>query len=101
MAVRVGLEIASRITRERRTALRRRARAIAASPRIQTRATRIEPRLIRAAIERGVDLVTANKSMLAHALPPRPRGVFRGTFAEFERLDELRRLEIARKLNTV
>ena len=39
--------------------------------------------------------------MLAHALPPRPRGVVRATFAEFERLDELRRLEIARKLNTV
>ena len=38
--------------------------------------------------------------MLAHALPPRPRGVIRATFAEFDRLEELRRIEIARKLNS-
>jgi hypothetical protein len=38
-------------------------------------------------------------SMLAHALPPRPRGVFRGTHADFDRLDEARRVEIARRLN--
>ena len=38
--------------------------------------------------------------MLAGALPRRPRGVMRATFAEFERLDVLRRLEIARKLNS-
>lgn len=37
--------------------------------------------------------------MLAGALPPRPR-VIRASFAEFERIDELRRLEIARKLNS-
>jgi hypothetical protein len=37
--------------------------------------------------------------MLAQAQPPRPRGVWRGTPAAFERLDELRRLEAARRLN--
>ena len=37
--------------------------------------------------------------MLAHALPPHPRGVFRGTHAEFERRDALRSAEIARRLN--
>ena len=37
--------------------------------------------------------------MLAHALPPHPRGVFRATHAEFERLDALRSVEIARHLN--
>jgi hypothetical protein len=39
--------------------------------------------------------------MLAHALPPHPRGVFRGTHAEFERRDALRSAEIARRLNFV
>ena len=37
--------------------------------------------------------------MLAKALPPHPRGVFRGTHAEFDRLDASRSLEIARRLN--
>ena len=37
--------------------------------------------------------------MLARAQPPRQRGVFRGTHAEFERLDEARRIELARALN--
>lgn len=37
--------------------------------------------------------------MLAQALPPRPRGVLRATHAAFERLDELRRVEAARRLN--
>jgi hypothetical protein len=37
--------------------------------------------------------------MLAQTQPPRPRGVFRGTHAEFERGDEARRIEIARRLN--
>ncbi len=35
--------------------------------------------------------------MLAQA--PRPRGVTRGTHAAFERLDEARRIEVARRLN--
>ena len=37
--------------------------------------------------------------MLASALPPHSRGVFRGTHAEFERRDALRSAEIARRLN--
>jgi len=36
--------------------------------------------------------------MLAHVEPPRPHGVFRGTHAEFERIDEARRIELARAL---
>ena len=38
--------------------------------------------------------------MLKNALPPHPRGVFRATHAEFERRDALRRIEIARRLNS-
>lgn len=38
--------------------------------------------------------------MLASALPPHPRGVFRATHAEFERRDALRRADIARRLNS-
>ena len=38
--------------------------------------------------------------MLAHALPPHPRGVFRRTHAEFNKVDDLRRVEDARRLNT-
>lgn len=37
--------------------------------------------------------------MLARALPPHPRGVFRATHAEFERRDALRSASIARRLN--
>jgi hypothetical protein len=37
--------------------------------------------------------------MLAHAQPPRQRGVFRGTHTEFERIDEARRIEVAHRLN--
>ena len=37
--------------------------------------------------------------MLAQASPPHPRGVFRGTHAELEKLDAERRLETARRLN--
>lgn len=37
--------------------------------------------------------------MLARALFPHPRGVFRGTHAEFNRLDDLRSAELARRLN--
>lgn len=37
--------------------------------------------------------------MLAQAVPPHPRGVFRGTHAELDRLDAERRLETARRLN--
>ncbi len=37
--------------------------------------------------------------MLASALPPHPRGAFRGTHAEFNRLDDLRGVEIALHLN--
>ncbi|HEY6240692.1 MAG TPA: hypothetical protein VIW78_07615 [Burkholderiales bacterium] len=37
--------------------------------------------------------------MLARTLAARPRGVTRGTHAEFERLDEARRVEAARRLN--
>ena len=39
--------------------------------------------------------------MLAHAHPPGPRGVLRATHAVLNRLDELRRLEVARRLNDV
>lgn len=39
-------------------------------------------------------------AMLKSALPPHPRGVFRATHAEFERRDALRRVEIARRLNS-
>lgn len=38
--------------------------------------------------------------MLMLALPPRPRGVVRGTHAKLNALDDQRRLEIARRLNT-
>lgn len=37
--------------------------------------------------------------MLAKASAPHPRGVFRGTHAELEKLDARRRLETARLLN--
>ena len=37
--------------------------------------------------------------MLARAVPPHPRGVFRGIHAEFNRMDALRSAEIARRLN--
>lgn len=37
--------------------------------------------------------------LLAQAVPPHPRGVFRGTHAEFNRMDALRSAEIARRLN--
>jgi hypothetical protein len=37
--------------------------------------------------------------MLAQAQAARPRGVSRGTHAAFERLDEARRIEAARRLN--
>jgi len=37
--------------------------------------------------------------MLARALPPRPRGVSRGTHADFDSLDESRRVAAARRLN--
>jgi len=37
--------------------------------------------------------------MLARAQTARPRGVTRGTHAAFERLDEARRIEVARRLN--
>ena len=40
-------------------------------------------------------------AMLARALPPRPRGVIRGTHADFDRLDDARRIEVARRLNQV
>lgn len=39
--------------------------------------------------------------MLAQAQAARPRGVSRGTHAAFERLDEARRIEAARRLNRV
>ena len=38
-------------------------------------------------------------AMLRAALPPHRRGVSRGTFAEFARLDEARMREAARKIN--
>lgn len=38
--------------------------------------------------------------MLQGAFPPRARGVWRGTHAEFNRQDDLRALEIARRINT-
>jgi hypothetical protein len=37
--------------------------------------------------------------MLAQAQAARPRGVSRGTHAAFERLDQERRIETARRLN--
>jgi hypothetical protein len=37
--------------------------------------------------------------MLAQALPPHPRGVFRGTHADLEKLDIERALETAKRLN--
>jgi hypothetical protein len=37
--------------------------------------------------------------MLAHASPPHPRGVFRGTHAYFDQLDAERRAAAARRLN--
>lgn len=37
--------------------------------------------------------------MLARAQAPRPRGVLRGTHAAFDRLDEARSVEAARRLN--
>jgi hypothetical protein len=36
--------------------------------------------------------------MLRSALPPPKRGVYRGTFEAFERMDEARMLEAARRL---
>lgn len=38
--------------------------------------------------------------MLQAAFPPRARGVWRGTHAEFNRQDDLRALEIARRINS-
>lgn len=38
-------------------------------------------------------------AMLRSALPPVKRGVFRGTAAEFQALDEARALQIARRIN--
>jgi hypothetical protein len=37
--------------------------------------------------------------MLAQASPPHRRGVFRGTHADFDKLDAERRAETARRLN--
>ncbi len=37
--------------------------------------------------------------MLAGSLPPYPRGVIRGTHADFDRIDEARRIQAARRLN--
>lgn len=37
--------------------------------------------------------------MLARALPPPPRGVSRGSHADFDKLDESRRIAAARRLN--
>jgi hypothetical protein len=37
-------------------------------------------------------------AMLRSALPPPKRGVYRGTFEAFERMDEARRIEGARRL---
>jgi len=39
--------------------------------------------------------------MLAQTQAARPRGVSRGTHAAFERIDEARRIETARRLNRV
>jgi hypothetical protein len=39
-------------------------------------------------------------TMFRSALPPIVRGVYRGTFATFNRMDEARMLQAARKLNT-
>jgi hypothetical protein len=38
--------------------------------------------------------------MLASATPPQKRGVQRAPHAEFNRLDDLRSLEIAKRINT-
>ncbi len=38
-------------------------------------------------------------AMLRGAMPPVPRGVIRGTHADFERLDAQRQADIARVLN--
>ena len=38
--------------------------------------------------------------MLARASPPHPRGVFRGTRANLDKLDEERRIGMARLLNS-
>lgn len=37
--------------------------------------------------------------MLAGAMTPHPRGVTRGTHADFDRADEARQIEAARRLN--
>ncbi len=47
------------------------------------------------AYRRGLQL----DAMLPSVLPPHPRGVFRGTHAYFNRIDDARMLEAARKLN--
>jgi hypothetical protein len=39
-------------------------------------------------------------AMLRSGLPPPKRGVYRGTFEEFERLDEARMVEAARRVGT-
>jgi hypothetical protein len=38
--------------------------------------------------------------LLKNAIPPHPRGAFRASYAELNRLDDLRRVEIARYLNS-
>jgi hypothetical protein len=38
-------------------------------------------------------------AMLRSALLPIPRGVYRGTFATFNRMDDERMLQVARRLN--
>ena len=52
----------------------------------------LDPKL---ALERGRVL----DSMLRAAQPAVKRGVLRGTHAEFNRLDEARMLEVARRIN--
>jgi hypothetical protein len=52
----------------------------------------LDPRL---ALERGRVL----DSMLRGAMPPIPRGVMRATHAEFNRMDDARMLELARRIN--
>ncbi len=52
----------------------------------------LDPKL---ALERGRVL----DSMLSAARPAVKRGVMRGTHAEFNRLDEARMLEVARRIN--
>jgi hypothetical protein len=39
-------------------------------------------------------------TMLRSALPPIRRGIYRGTFAVFNRMDEARMLQVTRKLNS-